>query len=105
MQPDFRTDLKLLLSLFIFLFIKKAQGSAYPLFKDKQQMRLSGMRSHERNYDTNVADKICITMYSLFFYICLIAYMVKQKLKSRDVHSKMMNTILVIIHIITTFAG
>lgn len=68
-------------------------------------MRLSGMRSHERNYDANIAAKICITMYSLFFYICLIAYIVKRKLKSLDVYSKIMNTSFDIIHIITTFAG
>lgn len=35
---------------------------------------LSGMRSHERNYDANIATKVYIAINHLFFYICLIAY-------------------------------
>lgn len=35
---------------------------------------LSGMRSHERNYDANIATKVYIVINHLFFYTCLIAY-------------------------------
>lgn len=35
---------------------------------------LSGMRSHERNYDANIATKVYIAINHLFFYTCLIAY-------------------------------
>ena len=38
------------------------------------RMLLSGMRSHERNYDANVATKIYIAINQLSFCICLITH-------------------------------
>lgn len=38
------------------------------------RMLLSGMRSHEHNYDANVATKIYIAINHLSFYTCLITH-------------------------------